>query len=270
VGSSRRGVAAVGQRRVALDRRRAGEDVEIGRAEQGQLPGGDLVGIVDGIAPGVPEGRDRADGRGCGRGCGRAGRLRGGGRRGRARAAAQAGQDRDHGEEREGHQVGGDESAEPAQPRLRPEAPAEEHECDSARAGQRGRDQPGPEPAAGRGGGGAHPEPAEQAGSPGHAEHDDGDHGQRGQDAEQCFPVQPAARPGPQEPLAPLAERVVGPVGEQHREGQVGHEDVAALEPLIAEEGQVEQQVAGGRVAAEREHDPDQGQDVPHDPLGRP
>src|SRR5580693_5616950 len=46
-------------------------------------------------------------------------------------------------------------------------------------------------------------------------------------------PAAPGRRPPP---LAALAQRVVGPVGQQDGQGQVGHEDIAALQALVAEQ----------------------------------
>jgi hypothetical protein len=74
----------------------------------------------------------------------------------------------------------------------------------------------------------------------------------------------------PDEPLAPLGQRVIRPVGQQDRERQVRHEDVATLESLVTEERQVNEQRPQRGVAAEREDDPDERDEVPHDPLGKP
>ena len=154
--------------------------------------------------------------------------------------------------------------------RSRGDAAPPDHERDGRGADQRVGDEPRLELPVDVRRGQADPQPAQQARAPAQPDHDDGDHGERGQHAEDRLQVDPAHEADPEEPPALLGERVVGPVREENGEREIGHEDVPALQPLIAEERQMDEQMPERRPAAEREEHPDQRYHVPHQPLGGP
>jgi hypothetical protein len=79
-----------------------------------------------------------------------------------------------------------------------------------------------------------------------HAGHADWNEGQNLESIEPGQSFDPGGR------IDPPVENLLHPIGKERRQGDVGHGDAPALEPLVPEQRKVRKQMAERGVAAER------------------